>query len=97
MYMFDAGLCVCVCVCVCVCMCVCVCACVVFWADNLTVFKTFGGHLYLPLLYSLSYDAGYYGYLWSEVFSADMFNIFKTCGDLFSPHVGARYRACNKI
>ena len=36
--------------------------------------------------------AGYYGYLWSEVFSADMFTIFKTSGDLFSPIVGKRYR-----
>ena len=40
------------------------------------------------------YDCGYYGYLWSEVFSADMFTIFKQSGDLYSPTVGARYRSC---
>mmetsp|Transcript_10028 Transcript_10028/g.24804 ORF Transcript_10028/g.24804 Transcript_10028/m.24804 type:complete len:676 (+) Transcript_10028:78-2105(+) len=38
------------------------------------------------------YDSGYYGYLWSEVFSADMFTIFKSSGDLYSPVIGARYR-----
>uniref|UniRef100_A0A7S1DJ25 Peptidase M3A/M3B catalytic domain-containing protein n=3 Tax=Hemiselmis andersenii TaxID=464988 RepID=A0A7S1DJ25_HEMAN len=40
------------------------------------------------------YDCGYYGYLWSEVFSADMFTIFKASGNLYSPEVGARYRSC---
>ena len=40
------------------------------------------------------YDCGYYGYLWSEVFSSDMFTIFKQSGDLYSPVVGARYREC---
>ncbi len=37
------------------------------------------------------YDAGYYGYIWSEVFAADMFTAFKK-GGLLSPNVGARYR-----
>jgi thimet oligopeptidase len=37
------------------------------------------------------YDAGYYGYLWSEVYAQDMFTIFQADG-LLSPVVGARYR-----
>lgn len=37
------------------------------------------------------YDAGYYGYIWSEVYAADMFTAFKK-GGLLSPKVGKRYR-----
>lgn len=37
------------------------------------------------------YDAGYYGYLWSEVYAQDMFTKFKA-GGLLSPQVGGRYR-----
>jgi thimet oligopeptidase len=37
------------------------------------------------------YDAGYYGYLWSEVYAQDMFTQFPEA-DLASPLVGSRYR-----
>lgn len=37
------------------------------------------------------YDAGYYGYLWSEVYAQDMFAQFPK-NNLSSPEVGLRYR-----
>ena len=37
------------------------------------------------------YDAGYYGYLWSKVYAADLFTAFQT-GGLENPVVGMRYR-----
>ncbi|HEX4925373.1 MAG TPA: M3 family metallopeptidase, partial [Bdellovibrionales bacterium] len=38
------------------------------------------------------YDAGYYGYLWSEVYAQDMFTVFKEKG-LLDASTGARYRS----
>ncbi|MBP6217097.1 MAG: Zn-dependent oligopeptidase [Oligoflexales bacterium] len=37
------------------------------------------------------YDAGYYGYLWSDVYAADMFTRFEKDG-LLNPKTGADYR-----
>lgn len=36
------------------------------------------------------YESGYYGYLWSEVYSADLFVAFG--GKLMDPETGLRYR-----
>ncbi len=37
------------------------------------------------------YDAGYYGYLWAQVYGDDMFSVFESEG-ITSPDVGRRYR-----
>lgn len=49
-----------------------------------TFFPASFGHMY-------GYDAGYYGYLWAEVFGDDMFSVFEDAG-LSNSDVGRRYR-----
>jgi peptidyl-dipeptidase Dcp len=38
------------------------------------------------------YAASYYSYLWSEVLDADAFAAFTATGDIFDPHLAARFR-----
>ena len=52
-----------------------------------TFYQASFGHL-------MGYTAGYYSYMWSKVFAADMFQRFKELG-LLSPEAGMYYR--NKI
>jgi Zn-dependent oligopeptidase len=40
------------------------------------------------------YQSGYYGYIWSEVYAAEVFQLFKESGDLFNKEIGLHYRQC---
>ncbi|MGE3974171.1 MAG: M3 family metallopeptidase [Bdellovibrionales bacterium] len=52
-----------------------------------------GGHFAAGFGHMMGgYDAGYYGYLWSEVYAQDMFTRFEN-GKILDPVVGGRYRA----
>jgi thimet oligopeptidase len=55
-----------------------------FAAPQDTCFQAGFGHLF-------GYDAGYYGYLWSQVFADDMFTRFAEEGPL-NPELGRSYR-----
>jgi thimet oligopeptidase len=51
-----------------------------------------GGHFSAGFSHLMGgYDAGYYGYLWSEVYAADMFTVFGK-KHLLDPKIGQRYR-----
>ena len=43
-------------------------------------------------VFSGSYPAGYYAYLWSEVLDADAYNAFKERGDVFDPGLAQRLK-----
>jgi thimet oligopeptidase len=51
-----------------------------------------GAYQPASFMHLLSYDAGYYSYLWAQVFGDDMFSEFRSKGVL-SAEVGRRYRA----
>jgi len=38
------------------------------------------------------YESGYYGYLWSEVYAAEVFQFFKQSGNIFNKDLGLHYR-----
>ena len=40
------------------------------------------------------YQSGYYGYLWSEVYAAEVFQHFKDSGNIFNRDIGLHYRRC---
>lgn len=40
------------------------------------------------------YESGYYGYLWSEVYAAEVFELFKKSDNLFNREIGLHYRQC---
>jgi thimet oligopeptidase len=50
-----------------------------------------GTHAEASFGHLMGYDAGYYGYLWSQVYADDMFSVFEREG-LLNPAIGGRYR-----
>ena len=47
---------------------------------------------YFNHIFSGSYSAGYYSYIWAEVLDADAFDAFVQTGDVFNPKLAAKYR-----
>jgi len=40
------------------------------------------------------YESGYYGYIWSEAYASEVFNLFKESGNIFDKATGLHYRQC---
>jgi thimet oligopeptidase len=47
-------------------------------------------HMYASFGHLMGYNAKYYGYMWSQVFAADLFDTIKKHG-LLNPEIGTRY------
>ncbi len=47
---------------------------------------------YFLHIFSHGYDAGYYSYLWANVYEYDAFEAFKETGDIFNQKVASNYR-----
>lgn len=47
---------------------------------------------YFAHIFDGDYSAGYYGYTWSEMLDADIFQAFEECGDIFSREVATALR-----
>ena len=61
------------------------------YRDVLKLEPTAGSHFEASFGHLMGYDAGYYSYLWSQVYAADMFTRFEGEG-LLNPATGASYR-----
>ena len=47
---------------------------------------------YFTHVFDGGYASAYYSYLWSEVLDADVFEAFKSAGDIFDPALAAKLR-----
>lgn len=47
---------------------------------------------YFSHIFDGGYSAGYYGYTWSEMLDADIFQVFEESGDIFSREVATAFR-----
>ena len=47
---------------------------------------------YFTHIFDGGYSAAYYSYAWSEALDADAFEAFCETGDIFDPHLAARFR-----
>jgi len=62
------------------------------YKDLLGIDRIEGGNIGATLGHLVGYDAGYYGYLWSEVFSQDMFQTRFAAEGIMNPATGRDYR-----
>ncbi|HVJ64517.1 MAG TPA: M3 family metallopeptidase [Bdellovibrionota bacterium] len=61
------------------------------YADIIGLNPTQGSHFETSWGHMAGYDAGYYSYLWADVYASDMFTMFEK-GKLLNATVGGKYR-----